>query len=172
MTSWRFRPLGESRSFQDGEFWKFDPDLLIVFRCIFFVYLLPSACYWRLLFKGEFALRGPKLGVFRLPVSPCTSTILFIFRPDPKRHHLTSEHAFWAINHGNWSVGTGCARTWENCVKNGKKDTQRWISRLRGGGTPVGGMMKLGKLVEPLDMNSLWASGGSQKRFSLWNAWL
>jgi hypothetical protein len=36
--------------------------------------------------------------------------------------------------------------------KYNKKGRQRYISRVRGGVTPVDGMMKLGTFVEPLDI--------------------
>jgi hypothetical protein len=65
----------------------------------------------------------------------------------------------------------------EKIIKTGP---QRYISRMRGGGTPVGSMMKFGIVVEPLNvMNhanfhlNLMASlrargvGGSKMRFCL-----
>ena len=61
--------------------------------------------------------------------------------------------------------------------KSKKKGQQRYISRVRGGGTPKGGMMKLGILVDVLDvmnhakfhlhkMNILRASGGQKRGFA------
>ena len=62
--------------------------------------------------------------------------------------------------------------------KNFKKGQQRYISRVAGGGTPMGGMMKLGIFIDPPDvmnhasfhlymMNTLRPSGGSKKGFCL-----
>jgi hypothetical protein len=62
-------------------------------------------------------------------------------------------------------------------VKKIKKGQQRYISRMRGGGTPEGGMMKLGTFVDTPDvmthanfhlhlMNTFRASRESKKRFS------
>jgi hypothetical protein len=66
-----------------------------------------------------------------------------------------------------------------------EKGQQRYISRVRRGGTPSGGMMKLGTFIDPLDVmnratfhlhirwlfSGLTGGDGSQKkRFSLLNA--
>jgi hypothetical protein len=59
-----------------------------------------------------------------------------------------------------------------------KKGQQRYISRVRGGGTLIGGMMKLGTMVDVPDimnhanfhlrvMSSLGAGGGSKRGFCL-----
>ena len=63
-------------------------------------------------------------------------------------------------------------------TKNKKFGHQRYISGMRRSVTPIGGMMKLGTLVEPSDvmnhakfhlhqMNILGASGGSKTRICL-----
>jgi hypothetical protein len=63
-------------------------------------------------------------------------------------------------------------------IKKNKKGQQRYISRMRGGGTPKDGELKLGTFVEPMDiinhtnfylflMNSFRASGGSKMRIYL-----
>jgi hypothetical protein len=62
--------------------------------------------------------------------------------------------------------------------KTKKKGQQRYISRVRGGETPIVGMMKLGTLVDVPNvmnranfhlhlMSSLRASGGSKRGFRL-----
>jgi hypothetical protein len=59
-----------------------------------------------------------------------------------------------------------------------KKGQQRYISRVRGGGTPIGGMMKFGTFVDVPDvmnhaefhlrvMSSLRAGWGSKRGFCL-----
>jgi hypothetical protein len=73
-----------------------------------------------------------------------------------------------------------CAWTWEN--NKNRKGQQRYISRVRGGGTPLGRLMKLGTFVDVPDvinhanfhlrvMSSLWACWGSKRGFCLWNAY-
>jgi hypothetical protein len=71
-----------------------------------------------------------------------------------------------------------CANLKKNFKRSVKKGQQRYISRVRGGGTPMAGMMKLGTFVDVMHVvkyvvsnlrviSSLRARGGSKKMFPL-----
>jgi hypothetical protein len=73
---------------------------------------------------------------------------------------------------------TGSYNPWESVRFLPKKGQQRYYSRVRGSGTPVGGLMKLGTLVDVPDVmnhasfhvrvnSSLGASGVSKIGFCL-----
>jgi hypothetical protein len=66
-------------------------------------------------------------------------------------HILMPKHAFQAINHGNWYLGSGCARTWENIfvkIEINRKQ-QRFTTYVRGGRSSARNLLEIGTLVNP-----------------------
>jgi hypothetical protein len=108
-----------------------------------------------------------------------TPSILFNFRQDPQKALPYVNTRVLATDHENVFSVRAVREPEKGCKKvlKKKKGRQRYISSVRGGVTPVGGMMKLGIFVEPSDvmnhgnfhlhmMNSLRASGGSKRGFA------